>query len=102
MVQTQAFPASCPLCDMSRNICSYFTAVQLRQNATHTKKPGKNRAFSLSSQSVGGQDTTTHLVTFDRLEQRLEVALAKPIVAFALDEFEEHWAHQGFREDLQQ
>lgn len=51
---------------------------------------------------VGGQYATADLIALDRLKQRLEVALAKPIIAFALDELEKHRAHQGFREDLQQ
>ncbi len=79
-----------------RGACEFFAS---KLAPTKTVKTG---LFCFSQSSIGGQYTTTHLVALDRLEQRLEVALAKPIVAFALDEFEEHWAHQGFREDLQQ
>ena len=51
---------------------------------------------------LGRQHTSTHLVALDGFEQRLEVAFAETIVALALDEFEEHRPHQGFRENLQQ
>jgi len=43
------------------------------------------------------QHAAPHLIALDRLEQRLEVALA-----FALDELEEHRPEHRLREDLQQ
>ena len=42
------------------------------------------------------------LVEFDRLVQRLEVAVAEALVALALDDFEEDRADHGLGEDLQQ
>src|ERR1700712_5308498 len=66
-----------------------------------------SRASSLPQGSavwrlLGREYATTNLVTLDRFKQRLEVAFAETIVAFTLDEFEEHRPHQGFRENLQQ
>jgi hypothetical protein len=40
------------------------------------------------------------LVTLERLEERLEIALAKAVVALALDEFEEDGAQQRAGKDL--
>jgi len=48
------------------------------------------------------QHAAPHLIALDRLEQRLEVALAEAVVAFALDELEEHRPEHRLREDLQQ
>src|SRR5512140_1472082 len=48
------------------------------------------------------QYPTPDLVLLDRLEQGLEVALAKAVVALALDELEEDRADRIGREDLQQ
>src|SRR5215470_13175395 len=42
------------------------------------------------------------LVALERLEQGLEIAFAEPLVALALDEFEEHGPEQRLREDLEQ
>ena len=42
------------------------------------------------------------MVALQRFKQRFEIAFAKAVVTFALDEFKEHWAQLGFREDLQQ
>lgn len=41
------------------------------------------------------QQATPDLVFFDRFKKGLEVALAKTVVAFALDEFEEDRAYDG-------
>src|SRR5215467_8150135 len=57
-----------------------------------------NQCFGLSSLNHAAFD----LIALERLEQRLEVALAKPLVALALDELEEHRTEQGVGEDLQQ
>ncbi|CAI8831627.1 hypothetical protein PSTA9_02186 [Pseudomonas syringae pv. tomato] len=54
------------------------------------------------SQSIRRQHPALDLVALDGFEQRLEVAFAKAIVAFALDELEKHWPHQGGGEYLQQ
>src|SRR3990167_9004198 len=56
------------------------------------------------SDVLGVQHATADLVALQRLEQRLEVTFAKTIavVAFALDEFEEHRAQHGGGENLQQ
>gem|GEM_PF-4839654 len=43
-----------------------------------------------------------NLVFLDGFEQRLEVAFAKPLVALALDDFEEDRADHRVGEDLQQ
>src|SRR5688572_21761761 len=48
------------------------------------------------------QHAAAHLVELDRLEQRLEVALAEALVALPLDELEEDRAELVLREDLQQ
>src|SRR5213596_2086723 len=48
------------------------------------------------------QHTPANLILLDRLEQRLEVAFAKTIVALALDEFEENRPDRVRRKDLQQ
>src|SRR5690606_34493374 len=48
------------------------------------------------------QDAALHLVAFDGLEQRLEVALAETLVALALDDLEEDRAERVGGEDLQQ
>src|SRR5215831_5717276 len=48
------------------------------------------------------QSAATDLVPLERLEERLEIALAEAFVALALDELEEHGAKQHLREDLQQ
>jgi hypothetical protein len=37
---------------------------------------------------------TPQLIALERLEERLEVALAEPFVALALDELEEHRAEE--------
>src|SRR5688572_22856281 len=42
------------------------------------------------------------LVRLDALEERLEVALAEPLVALPLDDLEEDRADHGLGEDLQQ
>jgi hypothetical protein len=52
-----------------------------------TVRPYSRRASLTSS---GRQHPAPQLVPLDRLEQRPEVALAKPIVTLALDELEEH------------
>ena len=46
--------------------------------------------------------TARHLVGLDGLEQRPEVAFAKPLVALALDDLEENRTDHGFGENLQQ
>ncbi len=48
------------------------------------------------------QHAAAHLVEFDAFEQRLEVALAKALVALALDDLEKDRADDGLGEDLQQ
>src|SRR5258706_7122567 len=48
------------------------------------------------------QDAAAHLVELDRFEQRLEVAFAEALVAFALDELEEDRPELVLAEDLQQ
>src|SRR4051794_25729117 len=48
------------------------------------------------------QHPAANLVFLDRFEQRLEIALAKAVVALALDELEEDRADRVGREDLQQ
>ncbi len=45
-------------------------------------------------------DTTSNLVAFDRLEQRLKIAFAKSLVLLALNEFEERRSHHVRRKDL--
>src|SRR5207302_4054645 len=47
------------------------------------------------------QNAAAYLVELHRLEQRLEVALAKALVAFPLDDLEENRADGGLGEDLQ-
>src|SRR2546423_15583106 len=47
------------------------------------------------------QYAAAHLVELHRLEQRLEVALAKALVALPLDDLEEDRADGGVGEDLQ-
>jgi len=42
------------------------------------------------------------LVALQAFKQCFEVAFAKALVGFALDEFKEHRAQQGLAEDLQQ
>ncbi len=48
------------------------------------------------------QHPAAHLVEFDALEQRLEVAVAEAVVALALDELEKDRAQLVLAEDLQQ
>src|SRR5690242_8965600 len=48
------------------------------------------------------QHPALHLIALDALEQRLEVALAEPLVALALDDLEEDRADRVLGEDLQQ
>src|SRR5215210_5738045 len=48
------------------------------------------------------QHAPAHLVEFDALEQRAEIALAEALVALALDQLEEDRADDGAGEDLQQ
>lgn len=48
------------------------------------------------------QYTTADLVQFNGFEQCLEIALAKPFIALALNNLEEHRAYDGVGEDLQQ
>src|SRR3954454_4721890 len=48
------------------------------------------------------QHTPANLIFLDRFEQRLEIALAKAVVALALDELEEDRTDRIGREDLQQ
>ena len=58
---------------------------------------------SAPERSCRAQHPATHLVALDRLEERLEVAFAKAVIALALDEFEEHRPpERGLRKDLQQ
>src|SRR5207302_10092799 len=47
------------------------------------------------------QNAAAHLVELERLEQRLEVALAEALVALPLDDLEEDRADRGLGEDLQ-
>src|SRR5688572_33504242 len=48
------------------------------------------------------QHAAAHLIELDRLEQRLEVALAEALVALPLDELEEDRPELVLGEDLQQ
>src|ERR1700719_5224462 len=48
------------------------------------------------------QHAAPDLILLDRFEQRLEIALAKTVVALALDELEEDRPDRVGREDLQQ
>src|ERR1700733_14066289 len=48
------------------------------------------------------QHAAAHLVELQRLEQRLEVALAKTLIALALNDFEKAWADRVLGENLQQ
>jgi hypothetical protein len=106
--RVQAFDATAQALTLPRTQCgSGLPAKAVCQSTLTLNAQPLSRASSLPQVYrryglVGGQHTTTHLVALDGFEQRLEVALAKTIVAFALDEFEEHRPHQGFREDLQQ
>lgn len=47
-------------------------------------------------------NAATHLVAFDALEQRTEVAFAETFVALALDDLEEDRPERVLGEDLQQ
>src|SRR5690606_18322170 len=51
---------------------------------------------------AASEDAALHLVALDGLEQGLEVALAKALVALALDDLEEDRAERVLAEDLQQ
>ena len=55
-----------------------------------------------STSRVDVERTAVDLVTLQRLKQRLEVALAKALIALALDKLKEHRPKLGLREDLQQ
>src|SRR3954464_946646 len=46
--------------------------------------------------------TTPHLVEFDALEQRSEIAFAEALIALALNDLEEDRPDHRLREDLQQ
>src|SRR5688572_26320364 len=48
------------------------------------------------------QHASPNLIFLDRFEQRLEIALAKTVVALALDEFEKDRPDRIRRKDLQQ
>ena len=48
------------------------------------------------------QNTTADLVFFDAFKQGAEIAFAKALVTFALDEFKKNRPDHGFRENLQQ
>src|SRR5712692_10248009 len=48
------------------------------------------------------KDPAPNLVFLDRLEQRLEIALAEAVIALPLDELEEDRADHGLGEHLQQ
>src|SRR5262249_10728200 len=48
------------------------------------------------------QHAAAHLVALDRLEQRLEIALAEAFVALALDDLEEDRPDAVLREDLEE
>ena len=51
---------------------------------------------------VSADHATPHLVQLDGLEQGPKVAFTKPLVALALNDFEEDRADHGAGEDLQQ
>src|SRR5258708_24000279 len=51
---------------------------------------------------LGREHAASILVFLDRLEQRLEIALAEAVVALPLDELEEDRADHGLGENLQQ
>src|SRR5215470_2250263 len=76
------------------------TAVDgFRLRSTHpTRSPFTHKAKS----TLRRKDPTLNLVFLDRLEQRLEVSLAKAVVALPLDELEEDRADHGLGENLQQ
>lgn len=60
--------------------------------------------FSLQESGDGFvlDDTTTYLIKFYRFKQSAEIALAKTLVAFTLDDFKEDRANDCGRENLQQ
>ena len=68
----------------------------------HTREVASERTLTCptSEQSRGGllvrrfEDSTADLIFFDRDEERSEVALAKSLIALALNEFEEDRADQ--------
>lgn len=45
---------------------------------------------------IGLNHTTANLIAFNRFKQRLEIAFAKTVIAFALNKFEEYRAEHGF------
>src|SRR6202011_4625513 len=51
---------------------------------------------------LGSEDTATDLVALDRLEEGAEIAFAKALVAFALNNFEKDRTDHRLGEDLQQ
>src|SRR5579859_6675152 len=54
------------------------------------------------SSGVDGDHATANLVEFDRLIERLEVAVAEAFIALALDDLEKDRAEGVLREDLEQ
>src|SRR5690606_31673751 len=84
--------------------CSCFKKDQkLPSSALRAPSPASGRRATARGGRVPPlQHAALHLVALDRLEQRLEVALAEAFVALALDDLEEDRAEGVLAEDLQQ
>src|SRR5262245_30122086 len=63
---------------------------------------GNHFSGSCLSGRVHLQHAAPDLICLNRFEQRLEVALAEPVVTLALDELEENGSDRVGREQLQQ
>src|SRR4029078_6774655 len=64
--------------------------------------PNGRQAICLVPDLLSLQSAAPHLVELDRLEERLEVALAEALVALPLDELEEDRPELVLGEDLQE
>ena len=62
----------------------------------------RRKTPSLPKSNCRSQQAAPDLIFFDGFEQGFEIALAKAVIALALDEFEEDRPDQGFRKDLKQ
>src|SRR5580692_9158083 len=76
--------------------------MEERPRITRPRRAGAPSRLRAKRPSRRLEDAAGDLVLLDRLEQRLEVALAEAVVALALNELEEDRPDHGLGEHLQQ
>src|SRR5580692_4445987 len=75
---------------------------RVRAKPRHHRASQRRPGGSAGRSGGDGYDAATDLIQLDALEQGLEVAVAEPLIALALDDLKEDRPEQVFGEDLQQ